>query len=303
MARAPGDLRSGAATGRAQTFHPPIENIASILQTARTTVAPASRRIIDYILTHRSEVVGMSITELAEAVGVSESGVTKLCKEVNAQGFQQIKMSLAQDIVRPVQFIQEDLSPDDNVRAVMEKIFNADIQAIRDTLQTVKPEAMEQARDVILAAERVEIYGIGSAAPIAEDAQYRMKRIGLNAVVEVDSHKQAISAALTDPTVAVLTVSHSGATHETVAATRLAKEAGARTICITNFGRSPIYRYADIVLETMARETQFRTEAMTSRIAQLAIVDTLIAALALASYDRSVDTIQRTFNVLSAKRF
>jgi DNA-binding MurR/RpiR family transcriptional regulator len=285
------------------TFHPPIENIASILQTARTTVAPASRRIIDYILTHRTEVVGMSITELAEAVGVSESGVTKLCKEVNAQGFQQIKMSLAQDIVRPVQFIQEDLSPDDNVRAVMEKIFNADIQAIRDTLQTVKPEAMEQARDVILAAERVEIYGIGSAAPIAEDAQYRMKRIGLNAVVEVDSHKQAISAALTDPTVAVLTVSHSGATHETVAATRLAKEAGACTICITNFGRSPIYRYADIVLETMARETQFRTEAMTSRIAQLAIVDTLIAALALASYDRSVDTIQRTFNVLSAKRF
>jgi DNA-binding MurR/RpiR family transcriptional regulator len=53
----------------------------------------------------------------------------------------------------------------------------------------------------------------------------------------------------------------------------------------------------------MARETQFRTEAMTSRIAQLAIVDTLIAALALSSYDRSVDTIQRTFNVLSAKRF
>ncbi len=303
MAKLSGDSRLGGAASRALTSQAPIENISSILQTARTTVAPASRRIIDYILMHQADVVGMSITELAAAVGVSESGVTKLCREINAQGFQQIKISLAQDIVRPIQFIQEDLSPDDNIRTVMDKIFNADIQAIRDTLQTVKPEAMEQARDIILAAERVEIYGIGSAAPIAEDAQYRMKRIGLNAVVEVDSHKQAISAALTGPKIAVLTVSHSGATHETVASTRLAKEAGARTICITNFGRSPIYRYADVVLETMARETQFRTEAMTSRIAQLAIVDTLIAALALASYDRSVDTIQRTFSVLSAKRF
>ncbi len=98
---------------------------------------------------------------------------------------------------------------------------------------------------------------------------------------------------------AVLTVSHSGSTHETVTATRLAKEAGATTICITNYGKSPILAHTDIVLHTMARETQFRTEAMTSRIAQLAIVDALIACLALATYDRAVDTIAKTFEVLA----
>ena len=53
----------------------------------------------------------------------------------------------------------------------------------------------------------------------------------------------------------------------------------------------------------MARETQFRTEAMTSRIAQLAIVDALIACLALATYDRAVDTIAHTFEVLADKRY
>lgn len=58
----------------------------------------------------------------------------------------------------------------------------------------------------------------------------------------------------------------------------------------------------DIVLHTLARETQFRTEAMTGRIAQLAVIDTLIAALALADYDRAVATIDRTFDVLSVKR-
>lgn len=51
----------------------------------------------------------------------------------------------------------------------------------------------------------------------------------------------------------------SGSTHETVMATRLAKEAGARTICITNFGRSPIQAYADIVLTTMVRPGWFRS--------------------------------------------
>jgi RpiR family carbohydrate utilization transcriptional regulator len=130
-----------------------------------------------------------------------------------------------------------------------------------------------------------------------------MLRIGINCKVVTDSHIQTISASLTGPKVAVITFSHSGSTHETVTATRLAHEAGARTICITNFGKSPIQSYADVVLHTMARETEFRTEAMTSRIAQLAIVDTLIACLAMADYDKAVDTIRRTFEVLSVKRF
>ncbi len=286
-----------------RTFGAPIENIASIMQSARGTLSPTSRRIVDFVLSNREEVVRMSITELADNVGVSESAVTKVCKQIGATGFQQIKMSLAQDIVQPVQFIQEDLNRDDAVAVVIEKVFHANIQALRDTLQVLKPEKLAEARDLILAAKRVELYGIGSAAPIAEDAQYRLRRIGILATVEVDSHKQAISAALTGPEVAVVTVSHSGATHETVTATRLAKEAGAKTICITNFGKSPIQRYTDVVLETMARETKFRTEAMTSRIAQLSIVDALIASLALSDYDRSVSTIRQTFDVLSVKRF
>src|SRR5262249_24327416 len=128
-------------------------------------------------------------------------------------------------------------------------------------------------------------------------------RIGLESKVVIDSHVQAISASLTGPHVATITVSHSGSTHETVTATRLAKAAGAHTICITNYGKSPLLAYADDVLHTMARDTQFRTEAMTSRIAQLAIVDALIACLALSTHDKAVATIAKTFDILSTKRF
>jgi RpiR family transcriptional regulator, carbohydrate utilization regulator len=84
---------------------------------------------------------------------------------------------------------------------------------------------------------------------------------------------------------------------------KVAKKAGARTICITNYGKSPLHAYADVVLYTMARETQFRTEAMASRIAQLGIVDALIACLALKDYERSLRVIKHTFDVLATKRY
>lgn len=269
----------------------------------RPSLGPVGQRIADYIAQNAREVVHMSVSEVAERTESSEGSVVGLCKTLGATGFQQIKIALAQETVRPVQFIHEDLDPRDGASDVIRKIFQSNVQTLHDTQATLDPQAMKRAVQLLRQAERIEIYGIGSAATIAEDAYYRMLRIGLNAKVAVDSHVQAISAALTGPRVAVLTISHSGSSHETVTATRLAKEAGAATVCITNLGKSPIQAHADVLLYTMARETSFRTEAMTSRLAQLAIIDALIACLALADYDNAVGTLRRTFDVLSLKRY
>jgi len=282
---------------------PIVDNVMTRIRVRHASLGPSTRSIADYILENPRQVVGMSVTELAEATGASDGSVINLCRQLDLSGFQQLKLSLAQEVVQPVQFIHEDLRPTDTTPTVCRKTFHAGIQALRDTLSILDADAVDEAVKIIRNADRVEIYGIGSSAPIAEDAQYRMLRIGIDAKVVVDSHIQAISASRTGPKVAVLTISHSGATHETLAATRLAKEAGAKTIIVTNFSSSPLQAYADVKLFTMARETKFRTEAMTSRIAQLCVLDALIAALALADYDRATDTLRKTFDVLSLKRF
>jgi RpiR family carbohydrate utilization transcriptional regulator len=280
-----------------------ISAILSRIEQLNPTFGATGRRIADFIRQYPQEVVHMSVSEVAERVGASEGSVVGLCKSLGATGFQQLKIVLAQEIVRPVQMIHEDLEPSDDAAAVVRKIFNSNVQTLHETQETLDVNALQRAVDAIRRAKRIEIYGVGSAAPIAEDAHYRMLRIGLDVRAVIDPHIQVISAALCNPEVATLTISHSGSTHETVTATRLAKEAGATTICITNFGRSPIQSFTDILLFTMARETRFRTEAMTSRLAQLAIIDVLIACLALADYEKSVNTIRHTFDVLSLKRY
>lgn len=296
-----GKAKDGAAPGATESG--PVENALARMRMAQPGMAKGARRIADYILAQPEEIVRMSVTELSEAVGVSEGSIINFCRSIGLTGFQHLKLSLAREIVQPVQFIHEDVGRDDDMDTICRKVFHSGIQALRDSLSVLDPQALSRAVAAIRGAKRVEIYGIGSSAPIAEDTHYRMLRIGLDARVVIDSHVQAISASRCDPDVAVLTISHSGATHETVAATRLAREAGARTIVITNFARSPIQAHADIVLFTMARETRFRTEAMTSRIAQLCVVDALIAALALDDYERSTETLRKTFEVLSIKRF
>lgn len=268
-----------------------------------TGMSPVFGRIAGTILQIPEQIVQMSITELAERVEASEGSVSSFCKHLGLRGYQDLKLALARDLVSPVSQIHEDLEPGDSEFTVFSKVFASDIQALHDTMSILDEGAIKRAVQLIRAAKRVEFYGIGSAAPVAIDAHYRMLRIGIPCVVNTDSHLQAVSASLTGPDVTTITISHSGATMETLAATRLAKETGANTIVITNYGKSPIQEHADVVLYTAARETRFRTEAMTSRIAELAIVDALTAVLALEDFEESVKVIDSTFRVLSTKRF
>lgn len=291
------------AASEQQTVPNAPGGILTRLELSLPGLSPVWARIARTILGSPELVVRMSITELAEKVEVSEGSVSSLCKHIGLRGYQDLKLALARDLVSPVSQIHEDLDPADSPLEVFNKVFASDIQALQDTLRIVDESMIVRAAELIRSASRVEFYGIGSAAPVAIDAHYRMLRIGIPCVVNTDSHVQAVSASLTGPGVTTITVSHSGATMETLAATRLAREAGANTIVITNYGKNPIQEYADVVLHTAARETSFRTEAMTSRIAELAIVDALTAVVALGDYQNSLETIDSTFRVLSTKRF
>lgn len=277
--------------------------VLSRLRAAQRSVFQAGQRVAEYILAHPGSVIHASVTEVAEASGVSEASVVRLCQHIGYRGFQDLKVSLAHDMVESAKFIHEDVKPADPIPVVVRKVIESDISALSETLKVLDMAAMQRAVELILQAQRVEFYGIGSAGPIAVDAYYRFLRIGIPAVVSIDSHMQAVSATLTGPDAVVVTISHSGSTKETVDATRLARQCGARTICITNFARSPITAHADVVLCTAAAETMFRTEAMASRIAELSIVDALYVCVALARFDTALFNIEKTAQALATKRF
>ena len=280
--------------------NPPI---LTLLRQLRRDLPPTARRIRDFIETHAEVVIRMSITDLAEQTRSSEGSVVGLCQRFGIKGFQELKILLARDLVEPIRLIQEDLTESDSFSQVSERIFAAHVASLAETRKLLSIDALQQAVDIIQAANRVEVYGIGSSSPVAQDLGYRFLQLGYDARVLVDSHIQSVSAAMTDSSVAVITISHSGSTMETVLATRLAHQAGARTIGITRLGKSPLQRHCDVALHTAANETRYRPEAMSSRVAQLAIIDTLVSCCALADPKQSVANLELSARVLAEKRF
>ena len=245
----------------------------------------------------------MSITDLAELTESSEGSIVALCRRFGASGFAELKILLARDLVEPYRFVPEDISEGDVASRVADEIFGAHAASLEETRRLLSMDSLERAVALIRGAQRIEVYGIGSSAPIAQDLAYRLLQLGLPTHSVVDSHVQAVSAAMIGSRSVVVTVSHSGSTTETVLATRLAKEAGASTIGITRLGKSPLTRYCDVLLHTVASETKYRPEAMSSRVAQLAIIDALVTCCALADAPEAAARLERSARIIAEKRY
>lgn len=110
---------------------------------------------------------------------------------------------------------------------------------------------------------------------------------------DVAGHSQAARAAMLGPGDVVIGVSHSGTSKDVVTAVHIAKEQGARVIALTHVGKSHLTKLSDVALQVSSRETAFRTEAMSSRIAMFSLMDAVFVALALRRYETAVSNIQR----------
>ena len=273
------------------------------IQGTYSSLRTAEQRVADFILKHAEELIYLTVTELAERTQTSESTVVRLCQKIGYKGYQEFKIMLARDLVGPTETVYEEIESGDSLPALKTKIFQANAQALKDTIEVLSDEELGKAVEALARAKRVEVYGIGGSAPLAFDAYHKFMKLGIAAVALSDSDLMAMSSSLLGVGDVVLGISHTGASRDVCDAMENAQNGGATTICITHRATSPITKVANVKLFTAAKETAFGSDATSSRIAQLTIIDTLFAGIANQNYDHFLERIQRTREASAGKRY
>ncbi len=264
---------------------------------------PAERAVADYVLSHPQEVMNMSVSEAARDIEVGESTIIRFCRALGYKGYQEFKLRLAQDLVEPVEFIHENISFSDSTTDLAQKVFQTNLKAVEDTMRALDSEMVEVAAKSLSQARRVDIYGVGYSSFTALDAKLKFVRLGLNADAYGDAHLQIMAAASLSSKDVAIGISNSGSTKDVVDSLLTARKSGATTIAITNFSPSPITRASDIVLLTASPESPLGGEVLTSRIAQLCVLDVLSVAVAVSLGEGCLDLIKKTSEAVKKKRY
>src|ERR1700736_6962565 len=149
------------------------------LQGAYSGLRAAEQRVADFILKAPDELIYLTVTELAERTNTSESTVVRLCQKIGYKGYQEFKIVLARDLVGPTTEIYAAIEPGDDLATIKNKVFQANAQALRDTLEVLDDHALQRAVDALAGARRVEIYGVGGSITLALDASHKLLKLGV----------------------------------------------------------------------------------------------------------------------------
>ena len=279
-----------------------MESTMHRIRSLYSSMGPAEKKIADFILADAQGIVSCSVTELAEKCGCGDATVVRFSRRIGFDGFQALKIGIAREI-GSTSSVGTEITKNDTCFEIYKKRINDVSLSLNSTESILDPATLEKAAQTIMKARRVAVFGLGNSAAIAMDAAHKFLRLGLDAQCCTDNHMQAIIASHLDRQSAAIGISHSGSSKDIVDALRLSKIGGATTICVTNFGSSPIVEASDIALFTKSEETKHSILGMSSRIAQLTIFDAIYTYIVIHSDKAAVQAIYNTEIALQNKKY
>ena len=261
----------------------------------------AERQIADWLIKNPGEILPLSIVDLAEKCDCSEATIVRFSKRLGFSGYQELKISLAQESNAAT--ASTNITAEDTLSEIYDKVCNDIYCSLERTKLAFDQNSLKSACEKISAAKKIVIFGLGNSAAIALDASHKLLRAGCNAFAYSDNHMQVIVASHLAPGDVAIAISHSGSSKDIVEALKIAKEAGATTIAITNSGKSPIQKFSDFLLFTASDETKYNILALNSRIAQLSIINAIYFYLVYHKSEKTLESIKETERALLNKKY
>lgn len=254
-------------------------SVLKVLSAQLDSMTQADRQIAQFIIDNPEKMLTLSSAALAEATGRSQSSVVKFSQKLGYGGYQQLKLAVnkakAMEWQTPGGVIHGTIEAADSYVTILQKLIGSKLLSMRETLAANNEKTIDSAHKALLGARKIQLAGVGASSLVAKDFSYKLLKLGRVALIDTDSHIQISNASALNETDVLLALSYSGRSMETLRIAEVAKQRGAKVISMTGLQPNPLLDLADIHLFTVADEERVRSSAITSRDAQLMLMDML----------------------------
>ncbi len=277
------------------------------IQASLPSLAPAEQRVAKLCLSDPRAFAKLPVTELADRAHVSKPTVVRFCRSVGYDGLSDFKLKLAGTVNEGVPFIHRSVDADDKTSDVMVKVIDNTVAAFLKYRNEASSTAMEKAVLALVGAyksgKQIQFFGVGNSGIVAQDAQHKFFRLGINTTAYSDGHMQVMSASILGAGDCVVVISNSGRTRDLMDACDIARKNGATTIVITASG-SPLASAGHVHLSADHPEGFDKYSPMVSRLLHLMIIDILATCVALRIGGSKLQPLlQEMKNNLRSKRY
>ncbi|MFA6986346.1 MAG: glucokinase [Arenimonas sp.] len=261
--------------------------ILNQVRRARSSLSPAEQRVADHVLAHPRSALNDPIAQLARAADVSQPTVIRFCRSLGCKGLSDFKLRLASGLTGTMPITHALVTGEDTLLEVGDKVLGNTASAILQVRDHLNRETIDQAVRLISDADRVEFYAVGHFGSVADDAHFKLLRMGVSTAAYTVPRLQVLAANLLRPGVVAVVISGSGRIDELLDVVDKAHERGAVVIAITA-SQSPLARKADVALIVDHVEDIATQVPMISRILHLLMIDILVVGVSMRRGANSV---------------
>ncbi len=236
---------------------PSVNSLKSIISNSNLT--NKEDLIADYILNNLTDACFITSTELANRLNVSNATIIRFSKKVGFTGYSEFQKYLREQCYEGGLAISDDITiPSERLSLSYDKVKEADL--LNDNLKILEKNIssiseknslaeMNKATNYIIEARRVFILGSRARVGITEIMGVFLNQIIDNIVVgNSNSFTPFDTLASCNMDDCVLIFSFPRYSEVDLAAAKMAKDANAKVIIITDKATAPIAHYADVLL-------------------------------------------------------
>jgi RpiR family carbohydrate utilization transcriptional regulator len=266
-------------------------SVLGVICSAYDSFFEAEKKIADYIMEHKEQAVDMTVGELAKASGTSDATVSRFCRRCGFKGFQNLKLTLAREILDQSQEVTNDIDRTDLEQSLKNILANK-IAELTETIKMMDIKNLEVILDKLEHARIVQLAAVGNTIPVALDGAFKLNQLGIPAVAGDIWEAQAAYAFNLGPEDVVLIISNSGSSKRLETLALGAKENGSTLVLITNNRESPLAQICDYKIITATREKLLTEEFWFSRVTATTVIE-IIYLLLMAGKKDAVEHIRR----------
>ncbi|MGL6114852.1 MAG: MurR/RpiR family transcriptional regulator [Cetobacterium sp.] len=272
--------------------------IENIINNLFKNFSDSEKMIGEYILKNQEKIENITSTELANDIGVGQSSIIKFAKKLGFSGYMAFKLQIGKDLANKRNLnkhkIYSDISLDDSLKEITEKTLDETMTTLQNTINLLDYKKFEEIIEKIRESNRILIIGSGMSSIVARDLELKLMKIKIDTVHYESKQMQLMKLSTMTEKDLIIAISHRGETQEVIDVIKIAKDIKIPIISITSIGKNTVSSLSDFNIGVVSKENILRSSAISSRMAQMMILDSIFLRLIQKDYENVRKNIEKS---------
>ncbi|HEY8569513.1 MurR/RpiR family transcriptional regulator [Microbulbifer sp.] len=250
------------------------------MRAMRDQLSVNERKLADFILENTQLLRDYSSSQLADAVGVSQSSVVKFSQKLGYRGYPSLKLAVYESYAgagigggdEPVRAFASTASP-------LSQLGQKKLEVLENTVSINEVDQLTAAVEAIRAARCIQISACPGSVSVARYLAHQLLELGCWAVFDEGGKlQQRISNSLRDDDLLCILCDFGGEESLVDVANR-AREHGVKVLSLTRYNYNAASIHSDIRLYVVPSDDEEDLQRLLFRSAQLHVIEGLISGL------------------------